>query len=93
MAHSYSHDTDDECVMLCHSEHEKDLPEDTGGSDHGDQEKAPRHHSCCHFPSADRTMEPAYLPVCFSALLVEIAIDESLAPEEPCFSLEKPPLI
>jgi hypothetical protein len=88
LVHSYSHGAEDECASHCGSEHEKKTQ-----TDHDDQEKVPHHHTCCHFPSADRTMDAAFLPVSFRAILVEIDTDESLIPEEPVFSLDKPPLI
>jgi len=89
MVHSYSHGGKDECASHCGSDsHGKELP-----SDPDDQDSAPHHHHCCHVPSADRVLDSTALKVTFHEILLEISTDHSLAPDEPVYSLDKPPLI
>ncbi len=89
VVHTYSHDAKDECASHCESDsHEKKLP-----SDHGDQDSAPHHHHCCHVVSADRVLDSLVTNVSFQEILLEISTDHSLAPEDPVYALDKPPLI
>jgi len=53
----------------------------------------PHHHACCQLPTADRASDPLLLPTSFQCILVEIVADRLLAPDEPVFALDKPPLI
>ena len=89
MVHSYSHGEKDECASHCESgSHGKELP-----SDHDEQDSAPHHHHCCHVKSADRVLDSMAMKVAFQEILLELSTDHSLAPDEPVFSLDKPPLI
>ncbi len=86
IVHSYSHDEKDECASHCESDsHGSELP--------SDQDSAPHHHHCCHVTSADRVLDSVAIKVAFQEILLEISTDHSLAPDEPVYSLDKPPLI
>lgn len=91
MVHMSSHDAHDECA----AQHSHDHGGTHESHDDGDAgtEDAPHHHDCCHFPSADCALEVISAHRAFQHILVEIPTDVPLIPEEPVFSLDKPPLI
>jgi len=89
MAHGYIHGENHECASHCEPEHGNQQDP----ADHDDHGSVPHHHDCCHFPSADRTTDSVFGAVVFRTILVEISADRSLTPDEPVFSLDKPPLI
>jgi hypothetical protein len=91
MIHGALHKVHDECVSHSDSDH---------GHHHGehhdhdhDPGTEPHDHACCQLPSADRPKASFFLPSVFVAVLVEIAADRSLVPDEPVYALDKPPLI
>jgi hypothetical protein len=89
MVHGQMHGMFDDCASHCESDHRNS---DGGDHDHNG-DPAPHHHACCHLPSADRATDPLSLRIGFECVLVEIAPDCSLVPDEPVFALDKPPLI
>ena len=89
MVHTVAHDPHDECSAQ-HS-HENGDAHDT--HDNGGEKDTPHHHACCHAPSAVSPMERLSTLVAFQPILVEIPTDVVLAPEEPVYALDKPPLI
>ena len=89
MVHKGSHDSHDECAAQ-HSEQHGDSHD---SHDDGDGKDAPHHHDCCHFPNADRAVNGVSTAIAFQHILLEISTDVTLAPDEPVFALDKPPLI
>lgn len=87
MVHGALHENHKDCVSHCGHEHDGEQ------HDHEDPGTEPHHHACCHLPNADRVKNSFSLPTVFLAVLVEIAPDRSLVPDEPVFALDKPPLI
>lgn len=98
MAHESLHGLTDECASHCdsgHGDHE-DSHEDSHNDDHGHDHEGgtmPHHHACCQLPTADWASDSLSLPTRFQCILVEIVADRLLAPDEPVFALDKPPLI
>lgn len=93
-AHESLHGLTDECASHCDSGHGDH--EDSNDEDHGHDHEGgtmPHHHACCQLPTADRASDSLSLPTRFQCILVEIAADHLLAPDEPVFALDKPPLI
>ena len=97
-AHESLHGLTDECASHCDSSHgdHEDSHEDSHDDDHGHDHEGgtmPHHHACCQLPTADRASDSLSLPTRFQCILVEIIADRLLAPDEPVFALDKPPLI
>lgn len=92
MVHASFHGEIDKCVSHCDSGHGDHEDSNDHDHDHGD-ETIPHQHPCCHLPTADRASDSFSLPAIFQCILVEIAPDRPLAPDEPVFALDKPPLI
>jgi hypothetical protein len=93
-AHESLHGLTDECASRCDSGHGEH--EDSNDDDHGHDHEGgtmPHHHACCQLPTADRASDSLSLPTSFQCILVEIVADRLLAPDEPVFALDKPPLI
>lgn len=97
MIHSSLHGAMDDCANHCVSGHGHDGDSHDGHDDHDGHDheggSVPHQHTCCQPPSADRATETISLPTSFQCVLVEIAADRSVAPDEPVFALDKPPLI
>jgi hypothetical protein len=94
MVHASFHGQTDECASHCDSGHGD--REDSHDDDHDHNHEGgtmPHHHACCQLPTADRASDPLLLPTSFQCILVEIVADRLLAPDEPVFALDKPPLI
>lgn len=89
MVHKGSHDSHDECA----AQHSHDHGDTQDSHDDGDGKDTPHHHDCCHFPSADCARERISAAIDFQHILVRIPTDVTLAPEDPVFALDKPPLI
>ena len=92
MVHATLHGQTDECASHCDSGHGN--PDDS--HDHGHDHEGgttPHQHTCCQLPTADRASDSLSLPTSFQCILVEIAADRPLAPDEPVFALDTPPLI
>lgn len=87
LVHKASHDPHDECA----AQHSHGSSHDS--HDDGDSPDAPHHHDCCHFPNADCALDHVSAAVSFRHILVEIPADVTLAPDEPVYALDKPPLI
>jgi hypothetical protein len=88
MVHASLHGQTDECAShrdSGHGDHE-DSHDHEGGT-------TPHQHACCQLPTADRASDSLSLPTSFQCILVEIIADRLLAPDEPVFALDKPPLI
>jgi hypothetical protein len=85
VVHSVSHNAHDECAAHHCGDHDS--------HDDGAPQDSPHHHDCCHFPSAVSARGEIGGMVAFQPILVEISPDVALAPEEPVFALDKPPLI
>ena len=95
MVHGSLHGAMDHCESHCvsgHGHHSDSHDDHDHDHDH-EGGSVPHQHTCCHPPSADRATETISLPTNFQCILVEIATDRSLAPDEPVFALDKPPLI
>ncbi|MFK7849966.1 MAG: hypothetical protein AB8D78_03210 [Akkermansiaceae bacterium] len=95
IVHTNGHHSDDECTHTHSSEHQ-----DYGGEsgpheqDHdSDSQDTPHHHDCCHYPSADRPIISLDMHCSLVAHLLEISTEHMIAPDEPLFLLDKPPLI
>jgi hypothetical protein len=70
--------------------------------DHHDHPSAPEnckdhdctpHHHCSHLTVADRPSSGRLSLTAFHGSLMKISTEHSLIPDEPVFSLDKPPLI
>ncbi len=96
MGHTGGHSDHDECAALHgtesnHSHNHSDdsdqehLPSDDSGSTH--------HHGCCHLHIVDRFAPSAYASVVYVIQRVNFSGYDSLFPDSPVFSLDKPPLI
>ena len=92
MIHGALHKEHDDCASLCDSGHGHHHHGDHHDHDH-DPGTEPHDHACCQLPSADRANTSFSLPSVFVAVLVEIAADRPLAPDEPVYAQDKPPLI
>lgn len=90
MVHSTVHEGHDDCA---HSHSHEHHDHDGDPSHPADDSDTPHHHECCHYPAADRPLMALALPCSFLSRLVEISTERSLAPDEPLFLLDKPPLI
>lgn len=93
-AHESLHGTTNERASHCDSGHGDH--KDSHGDDHDHNHEGgtmPHHHACCQLPTADRASDSLSLPTSFQCILVEIAADRPLAPDEPVFALDTPPLI
>lgn len=96
MIHGSLHGALDECATHCVSGHGHHGDSHDSDDDHDhdhDGDSVPHQHTCCSLPSADRATETISLPTSFLCILVEIEADRPLVPDEPVFSLDKPPLI
>jgi hypothetical protein len=62
-------------------------------NDHDDHDGSQHHHHCCHIPVADRPTLDHQALITFHRGLLGIPSERSLIPDEPFFSLDKPPLI
>jgi hypothetical protein len=82
-SYTHTHDHDDH-----HGHDHHPLP-----SDCEDHDSTPHHHHCCHFPVADRPSLDHHALAIFHGILLEISTERSLIPDEPFFSMDKPPLI
>lgn len=96
--HESLHGLTEECASHCSSDHgdHEDSHEDSHNDDHEHKHEGgtmPHHHVCCQLPTADRASDSLSLPTSFQCILVEIVADRLLAPDEPVFALDKPPLI
>lgn len=102
--HSNIHGATDDCATHCVSGHGHDYDShehhDDDGHDSQHNRKhdheggsVPHQHTCCLTLSADRATETISLHTDFLCMLVEIAAESSLVPDEPVFALDKPPLI
>lgn len=89
MVHGFLHGENDRCVSHCESDHGNQ----GNPHDHDSPDSEPHRHACCHLPSADRVNDSLSLRIGFQCVLVEIDADRALAPDEPVFELDKPPLI
>jgi hypothetical protein len=90
VVHENGHLDHDHCAHT-HDHHGHDhhpLPDDCE-----DHDSTPHHHHCCHHPIADRPSLDQYAFASFHGSLLEISIERSLIPDEPFFSMDKPPLI
>jgi hypothetical protein len=85
--HGSAH-TDREICTESHGHHDHPGPPD-GCKDH---DSAPHHH-CCHLAVADRPSSGRISLTAFQGSLMKISNEHSLIPDEPVFSLDKPPLI
>jgi ABC-type Zn2+ transport system substrate-binding protein/surface adhesin len=92
MVHMGAHDVHDECAAHHSHDHEGSHHSHEDDSDNGGKD-AHHHHDCCHFPNADCSKDVVFTSISFQPILVEISTDVALAPEEPVFALDKPPLI
>jgi hypothetical protein len=91
MIHENIHADHDHCGDA-HEHHHDDFP--THPDDCQDHEDGgPHHRHCCHSPIADRPSQDRPTFVIFHGRLLEISSEHSLIPDEPFFSLDKPPLI
>jgi hypothetical protein len=92
MVHASLHGQTDECASHCDSSHGDH--EDSHDHDHDHEGgTTPHQHACCQLPTADRASDSLSLTISFQCILVEIAADRPLAPDEPVFALDTPPLI
>ncbi len=93
MVHESLHGTTNERASHCDSGHgdHKDSHDDHDHNHEGGT--TPHQHACCQLPTADRASDSISLPTSFQCILVEIAADRALAPDEPVFALDTPPLI
>lgn len=96
MASAVLHETTHSDSKQCsESHHHHDHDHDHGNlpeSSH-DHDCAPHHHHCCHIPVADRPSIDSHSLSFSEVRLLEISFEHSLIPDEPFFSLDKPPLI
>jgi ABC-type Zn2+ transport system substrate-binding protein/surface adhesin len=91
--HENAHSDHETCAQTHeHSDHHDHdhhpLPDDCK-----DHDGAPHHHHCCNFPIADRPSLDRHVFTSFNESLLEISNECSLIPDEPFFSMDKPPLI
>lgn len=91
--HENAHSDHESCAQTHehHDHHGHDhhpLPDDCE-----DHDSSPHHHHCCHIPIADRPSLDRHAPASFHGRLLEISTECSLIPDEPFFSMDKPPLI
>lgn len=83
-AHPHDHHND-------HHHHDGHHPQP---DDCGDHDGTPHHHHhCLQLPVADRPTLDRYALATFQGDLMKISVETSLIPDEPFFSLDKPPLI
>ena len=90
--HGNAHTHRERCTQS-HGQHNHEghdhhsLPDDCN-----DHDCTPHHH-CCHLPVADRPSLDRQVLASFQESLMAISAEHSLIPDEPVFSLDKPPLI
>ena len=92
LAHGSFHEESDHCPSHCESGH-GDSHDPADSHDQDDHGSLPHQHACCQLPCADRVEDEVVLGNRLPPALVEIPAESSLAPEDPVFALDKPPLI
>ncbi len=85
--HGDSHADRESCTQSHEHQHQHDLPDSCK-----DHDCTPHHH-CSHLAVADRSSHERQALASFQESLMEISTEHCLFPDEPVFSLDKPPLI
>jgi hypothetical protein len=77
-----------------HDDHDSHHDSHSQPGDCENHDEAPHHHHhCLQLPVADRPAVDHYAFAVFHVDLMKIPAEISLIPDEPVFSLDKPPLI
>ncbi|MCE2960399.1 MAG: hypothetical protein ACK47H_03585 [Akkermansiaceae bacterium] len=91
--HENTHSDHESCAQTHEHHDHHDHDHHPNPDDCENHDSTPHHHHCCHFPVADRpSIDRCYLAT-FHGSLLKISVETSLIPDEPFFSLDKPPLI
>jgi len=93
MMHENTHYDHETCAQTHEHHDHHDHDHHPNPDDSEDHETTPHHHHCCQFPVADRPSIDRCSLATFHGRLLKISIETSLIPDEPFFSLDKPPLI
>ncbi len=86
----FAHDSP--CVEHTHDDHHDHHHPQSGDCEDHDG-TSHHHHHCLQLPVADRPSLDHYALATLGGDLLKISVETSLIPDEPFFSLDKPPLI